>query len=131
MSWQRTRPVNRIVLTGQPDETIGKVGGTVTEMKPGRLVTKGTNDDDIIINSTTTTPTGWLSYEATHNDSKPTDPDTAYVAGDWATVINGPMVLRGYTLWCRRWPAKEVLSRRDQDNGGTLRKEDSRVRDGL
>jgi len=89
-------PINKIVIRGEPDEQSLKVGGTVTEMKPGRLVTKGTNDDDIIINSKTTTPVGWLSYEATHAVSKPVDPDTAYSDGDWATVINGPMVLRGY-----------------------------------
>ena len=96
MSWQRTKPVNRVVLAGQPDELTGKVGGTVTEMKPGRLVTKGTNDDDIIICSKTTPPAGFLGYEQTNAFYKPTDVDTAYVSGDWPTVINGPMVLNGY-----------------------------------
>lgn len=96
MSWQRTRPANRVVLAGQPDELMAKVGGTVTEMKPGRLVTKGTNDDDIIINSKTTTPTGFLGYEQTNAYYKPDDVDTAYASGDWATLINGPMVLNGY-----------------------------------
>ena len=90
------KPINKILLRGEADEQSLKVGGTVTEMKPGRLVTKGTNDDDIIIGSKTATPVGWLSYEATHAAFKPATPDTAYVADAWATVINGPMLLRGY-----------------------------------
>jgi len=96
MSWQRTKPVNRVLLAGQPDETIGKVGGTVTEMKPGRLVTKGTNDDDIVISGKTTTPTAFLGYEQTNNFYKPTDVDTAYADGDLATILNGPMVVNSY-----------------------------------
>ncbi|MCK5013778.1 MAG: hypothetical protein KAS66_08150 [Candidatus Omnitrophica bacterium] len=96
MSWQKTRPVNRVVLSGQPDEKIGKVGGTVTEMKPGRLVAKGTNDDDIIIGTTLLSPTGWLGYEQTNAYYKPASVDTAYASGDWATLINGPMVLNAY-----------------------------------
>lgn len=96
MSWQRTRPVNRVVLNGQPQERMGKVGGTVTEMKPGRLISKGTNDDDIIICTASIPPAGWLGYEQTHANYKPDTPDTAYAANDWATIINGPMVLNGY-----------------------------------
>ena len=117
MSWQRTKPINRILLAGQPDELIGKVGGTVTEMKPGRLVTKGTNDDDIIINSKTTSPAAFLGYEQTNNYYKPTDVDTAYVANDIATILNGPMVINA--------SVSEAVNKGDLlcgDDDGKLRK---------
>lgn len=117
MSWQRTRPVNRVVLAGQPDELIGKVGGTVTEMKPGRLVAKGTNDDDIVIGSKILSPVGFLGYEQTSAYSKPATVDTAYADGDWATIINGPMVLNGNV--------SEVVNKGDLlcgDDDGKLRK---------
>ena len=117
MSWQRTKPVNRILLAGQPDELIGKVGGTVTEMKPGRLVAKGTNDDDIVIGSKILSPAAFLGYEQTNNYYKPTDVDTAYASGDIATILNGAMVINGYV--------SEAVNKGDLlcgDDDGKLRK---------
>lgn len=63
---------------------------TATQMFPGRLVEKGTNDDDIVVNPVNNpNPVGWLGYEQTHKNDRPATVDTIYVAGDWATVLSG------------------------------------------
>lgn len=111
------KPVNRVVIAGEPDSRQYKVGGTVTEMKPGRLVTTGTNDDDIIIGSTTLPPMGFLGYEQTHANYKPDSVDTAYASGDWASVLNGPIIINAYV--------SEAINKGDllcPDADGKLRK---------
>jgi len=85
-----TKPINRIRLGGaDPRVTDGKVTGTVTEMKPGRYVNKGTTDRDIIIGGPTLPPAGFLSFEDTHDTYKPLTVDTAYVLDDLVAVLTG------------------------------------------
>jgi len=43
-----TKPTNQIVVAGDPRAEIYKVE-TATNMYAGRLVIKGTNDDDVIV----------------------------------------------------------------------------------
>ena len=90
-------PTNKIDLAGEPDERDYEVAGTVTNMKPGRLVKKGASDGYIIIGDKTGPNIGWLGYEQTFAPDKPADIDTAYAAGDKATVLSGPgTVVMGY-----------------------------------
>lgn len=60
-----------------------------TSMYAGRLVKKGTNDDDMVVN-TGATAIGWLGYEQTAKKYRPATVDTIYVVNAYAAMINGP-----------------------------------------
>jgi len=84
------KPINKIVAAGTPLVQELKVE-TATNMYPGRLVQKGTNDDDIIVADSTVGNdiVGWLGYEQTAPVFRPSTPDTIYEADDMAAVLNG------------------------------------------
>ena len=67
-----------------------EVAGTVTNMKPGRLVKRGADDYKVIINGAGEAGIGFLDFEGTFGPDRPADIDTAYAAGDWASVVYGP-----------------------------------------
>ncbi len=67
-----------------------EVAGTVTNMIPGRVVKKGADDYKVIIGATGGEAYGFLDFEGTFGPDRPADIDTAYAAGDWASVVSGP-----------------------------------------
>lgn len=90
------KPTNKIVLDSKGIHIQTKKVETVTNVYPGRLVKKGTNDDDIVVNDGTSA-IGWAGYEQTAKKYRPKDIDTIYVASDQIAVINGPgIVLLAY-----------------------------------
>ena len=91
-------PENRTILNGQMNIRDGKIGGTVTEVKAGRLLTRNAGDSLVKINDMTTKPAGFLVYEKVHAKYKPANITTAMVADQIAAIGNGPGVeLVGYT----------------------------------
>lgn len=82
------KPANKIVAGGSPLTQELKVE-TATNMYPGRLVKKGTNDDDMVVNTAGGPALGWLGYEQTNPVFMPTDVDTIYVQDDMASVLYG------------------------------------------
>lgn len=82
------KPTNKIVAGGTPLVQELKVE-TATNMYPGRLVKRGTNDDDIVVNTEGGNALGWLGYEQTNPVFMPTDVDTIYAQNDMVAVLNG------------------------------------------
>jgi len=82
-----SKPANKIVAVGEPLVDECKVEN-ITNMYPGRLVKKGTTDDDIVVNDAQR-PLGWLGYEHTHAEFRPDDVDSQYKANAWAAVLFG------------------------------------------
>lgn len=82
------KPTNKISMGRVPIIQELKVE-TATTMYPGRLVTKGTNPDDIIVNTASTAPIGWLGYEQTAPVYMPATVDTIYAQNDQAAVLSG------------------------------------------
>ncbi|WP_319506008.1 hypothetical protein [uncultured Methanolobus sp.] len=82
------KPANKIVAGGSPLEQELKIEN-VTNMYPGRLVKKGTNDDDMVVNTAAGATLGWLGYEQTNPAFMPTDIDTIYALDDMAAVLYG------------------------------------------
>lgn len=83
------KPTNKIVVAGKPLVQELKVE-TATSMYPGRLVTKGTNDDDVIVNTASTAACGWLGYEQITNPGfQPDTVDTIYTINAQAPVLSG------------------------------------------
>jgi len=84
------KPINKIVAAGTPLVQELKVE-TATNMYPGRLVEKGTGDDDVVVSTSTDGDAivGWLGYEQTAPVFRPSTPDTIYEADDMAAVLNG------------------------------------------
>jgi hypothetical protein len=96
------KPTNAIVVSGTPITQVMKVT-VVASMYAGRLVMKGTNDDDAIVNTGEGTAIGWLGYEQTHKNYRPATVDTIYVGVDsspsvatQAAILSGPgMIIVG------------------------------------
>lgn len=84
------KPNNKIVAAGTPLVQELKVE-TNTTMYPGRLVKKGTGDDEIVVSTDTTgvASIGWLGYEQTAPIYRPETVDTMYAADDMVAVLNG------------------------------------------
>lgn len=83
-------PTNVVVVKGSPDIQDAVTEGTMTEMKPGRLVIKGTTDAQVVIGGADALSVGWLSFEDTPPKYQPANIDTAYAVADKVTVVNGP-----------------------------------------
>ncbi len=82
-------PSNGIIAQGEPLYEILKVE-TATNMYPGRWVTRGTNNDDVIVGALDKSPGGWLGFEYTPNNyiDGHTE-DTIYSASDMVAVYYG------------------------------------------
>ena len=83
------KPVNKIIAAGKPLVQELKVQ-TETTMYPGRLVIKGTTDNDVIVaTAAAVNPGGWLGYEQTAPAFRPSTPSDMYAADDMVAVLNG------------------------------------------
>lgn len=81
-------PANQILVAGNPLVQILKVE-TAATMYPGRLVKKGTNDDDVVVGTAGDGFTGWLGYEQTIKKHRPATVDTIYLADAQVAVLHG------------------------------------------
>jgi hypothetical protein len=83
------KPNNAILVGGSPLVAEAKIT-TVTSMYAGRLVKKGTNDGDIVVNTAAGDAIGWLGYEQLRNSGYlPETVDTIYVVNAIAPVLYG------------------------------------------
>jgi len=90
----QVQPINKIVVDSTNLHMQTKKVETATEMYPGRLVKKGTNDDDVVVGAAATDQVyGWLSYEHTAKNYRPATIDTIYLINDQVTVVNGPGII--------------------------------------
>ena len=94
MAGQRSmvKPVNKIVLDSQNLHIQTMKVENATNMYAGRLVMKGTNDDDMVVN-TGATAIGWLGYEQTTKKHRPATVDTIYLVNAQAAMISGPGIV--------------------------------------
>lgn len=94
----KRKPTSKIVIEGIPQWMEAKVEEG-TNAYPGRLVYKGSNDDDVIVKDATgnggplNKPVGFLGYERAHAEYKPLTVDTAYATNDQVPVIYGSVSL--------------------------------------
>lgn len=84
------QPTNVIVVQGSPDVQDGVTEGTMTEMKPGRLVKKGTTDAQVVIGAADGLSFGWLSFEDSPVVDRPATIATAFAVAKKCTVVNKP-----------------------------------------
>lgn len=83
------KPTNKILAAGKPLIMELNVE-TATNMYPGRLVIKGTNDNDMVVCGAGGISVGWLGYEQVTNAGyMPTDVNTVYAANAQAPVLYG------------------------------------------
>ena len=84
------KPTNRIVYNSQNIQIQTKKVETATTVYPGRLVKKGTNDDDVIVGTEALGNIGWAGYEQTCKLHRPATVDTIYLADAQIAVLSGP-----------------------------------------
>jgi len=100
-----TKPTNRIIGAGKPLVQELKIE-TATSMYAGRLVKKGTNDDDIVVNTANnSSPIGWLGWEQANPAFRPSTVDTIYVTDAMAPVVSGG----GFTIVARLASGQSVV----------------------
>jgi hypothetical protein len=84
----------KVVIAGRP--VIEEFNlETATNVKPGRLVKKGTDADDVVVNSAGGTPAGWVGWdgEGCHPGISPATRDTAYAQDKKIPVVYGPGII--------------------------------------
>jgi len=84
------RPTNKIIASGTPLVQELRVQ-TASEVYPGRLVKAGTTVDEIVVNdaSTNTTILGFVGFEQTNPNYRPSTISTIQVVEDQVSVLNG------------------------------------------
>ncbi len=88
------KPANSIVVDSLNLHYTTKTVQTATNVYAGRLVMKGTNDDDIVVcDGSTQYPIGWAGYEQTTKKYRPATVDTVYVDADKIAVVWGPGIV--------------------------------------
>jgi len=95
MAGQRSmvKPTNAIVLDSQNMHIQTLKVETATNMYAGRLVKKGTNDDDVVVNTAGGAAVGILGYEQTTKKHRPATVSTIYLVNAQAAVISGPGIV--------------------------------------
>jgi hypothetical protein len=91
------KPLNKIVCWGKPSFDVEREVETATSMYPGRLVKKGTTDNEVVVATPATAPiVGWLGYDNTPVQHKEVSVDTIYTVNARASVIwGGPFGIVG------------------------------------
>jgi len=84
------QPSNKIVVDGKGKHVQMLKVETATNMYPGRLVKKGTNDDDIVVATANSDVIGWLGYLDTIKKHRPATVDTIYLINAQVAVLHGP-----------------------------------------
>lgn len=88
------QPTNKIVLDSKNLHVQTKKVETETNVYPGRLVKRGTNDDDIVVDTDNSKVSlGWAGYLNTAKKYRPATVDTIYAQNDQIGVINGPGII--------------------------------------
>lgn len=92
------KPTNKIVVDSTNLHLQTKKVETATNVYPGRLVEKGTNDDDVVVCGGSNPAVGVAGYEQTTKNYRPATVDTIYAQNDQIAVINGPGVIAVLSL---------------------------------
>lgn len=87
------QPTNKIVLDSKNLHVQTKKVETETNVYPGRLVKRGTNDDDVVVNTAAGSPMGFVGYLNTAKKYRPATIATLHAADDQVGVINGPGII--------------------------------------
>jgi hypothetical protein len=91
------QPKNQIVVSGKPDVQYLNIE-TATNCYPGRLVKKGTHDNDLVVCTAGAAAIGVLGYEQAAKMYRPATRDTIYVQNDKAPVLSGKAVVLLYLV---------------------------------
>ena len=86
------KATNKIVVAGTPFVTEKEIE-TATTMYPGRLVKRGTTDNEVKVNTSDALAYGWLGYEDTPVMFRPANKSTIYSAADRAAILAGPIII--------------------------------------
>lgn len=93
MTFGFVKPLNSIIVDDNSGGRKPLIQGLKVEvaanMYPGRLVIKGTNDDDAVVCGAAGLTFGWLGYEQADPNFKPDDVDTLYTVDHMAPVVYG------------------------------------------
>jgi len=89
----QVQPTNKIVVDSTNCHHQTKKVETATNMYPGRMVIKGTNDDDVIVGTSGGAVYGWIGYNDTNKKYRPANISTIQEANDQIDIINGSGII--------------------------------------
>ena len=87
------RPSNSTVVNADNLHVQTMKVENATNMYAGRLVMKGTADDDAVVNTGEGTAIGWIGYEQTDKNNRPATSTTIFVINKQIAIINGPGIV--------------------------------------
>jgi len=79
---------NRILIDGNPHVEWCHVENG-TDIFPGRLVKKGTNDMDIVASTAGCTPLGWIGFQHTRTTYRPDGINSQHLTDDECALLTG------------------------------------------
>jgi len=87
------KPTNKIVVDSTNLHIQTKEVQTATNVYPGRLLKKGTDDGQVIVGDGSNPAVGWAGYEQTAKKYRPATVDTIYTVNSMIAMLNGPGII--------------------------------------
>jgi hypothetical protein len=89
----QVQPTNKIVVDSTNCHHQTKKIETVANCYPGRLVIRGTNDDDVATGTSGGAVYGWIGYNDTNKHYRPATISTIQVVNDQVDIVNGSGII--------------------------------------
>jgi hypothetical protein len=89
----QVQPTNKIVVDSTNCHHQTKKVETATNVYPGRMVIRGTNDDDVITGTSGGAVYGWVGYNDVNKNYRPATISTIHLINDQTDIINGSGVI--------------------------------------
>ena len=89
----QVQPTNKIVVDSTNCHHQTKKVETATDVYPGRLVIKGTNDDDVICGTSGGNVYGWVGYNDVNKAYRPATISTIHLINDQTDIVNGSGII--------------------------------------
>jgi len=84
------KPTNKIVVDSEGLRSQTVEVQTATDVYPGRLLEKGTDDGQVVVCAGTNPAVGWAGYEQTSKKYRPATVDTIYTVNSYIAMVYGP-----------------------------------------
>ena len=89
----QVQPTNKIVVDSTNCHHQTKKVETATNVYPGRMVIRGTNDDDVITGTSGGAVYGWVGYNDINKAYRPATISTIHLINDQTDIINGSGII--------------------------------------
>ena len=90
---EQVQPTNKIVVDSVNCHHQTKKVETATDVYPGRLVIKGTGDDDVLCGTSGGAVYGWVGYNDVNKKYRPATISTIHLVNDQTDIVDGSGII--------------------------------------